>query len=234
MATGSPTRSPSSNARIHGVKRAWPSIFFRNGYSPDARSDAPSSQGPRTRRPAASRIPTPRGKTLCVPFYTDPAGKLRGPSSPAASAAGGHRTRIPTLWGKNTDPSGRRCDRGAGLLAPRSPLQAVELPSYAAFWRYAAPGWPFRPLTDLRGNEYRPHRETIPTLWGESYRPRRENLPTPVGYFTEPDGVDYRPCREICRTKYLQRRGFCYRRIVYMMFCLCLVLCPVNREELGG
>ena len=230
MATSSPTRSPSSNARIHGEKRARPSIFLRNEYS----SDAPSAQGPRTRRSAASPIPTLRGKTLCVPFDTDPVGKRRGMSRPAANAAGGHRTRIPTLWGKNTDPRGRRCNRRAGQLAPRSPLQAVELPLYAAFGRYAGPGWPFRPLTDLRGNEYRPHGGTIPTLRGESYRPHRENLPTPMGYFTEPDGVYYRPCRETLRTKYLQRHGFCYPRTVYMVFCLCLVLCLVNREELGG
>ena len=234
MATGSPTRSPSSNTRIHGEKRARPSIFFRNEYSPGARSDAPLAQGLKTRRSPASRIPTLRGKALCAPSDTDPVGKVRGMSRPAASAAGGHKTRIPTLWGKNTDPSGRRCDRGAGPPAPRSPLQAVESPLYATFWRYTGPGRHFRPLTDLTGNEYRPHRETIPTLRGESYRPRRENLPTPVGYFTEPDGVDYRPYGEILRAKYLQSTVFAIPESVYMVFCLCLVLCLVNREELGG
>ncbi len=173
-------------------------------------------------------------RRLALRTDTDPAGKWRRMLRPAANVAGGPQPVIPTLWGKNTDPTGKRCEPEAGVLAPRPPLQAAESPLDAGYWQCAGPGRPSPALTDPRGEEYRSCWERIPTLWGDFYRPFGENLPIPAGYFTDPRGVDYRPHGEIRRLKYLQIHGFCSLGSVYMMFCLCLVFCLVNREGLGG
>src|SRR5215216_2253864 len=51
---------------------------------------------------------------------------------------------------------------------------------------------------------------------------------------TDRSGVDYRPYWETWRIKYLQRVAFGLILSVYMMLCLCLVFCLVNREVMGG
>ena len=182
----------------------------------------------------AAVSPTSMRAVTARALNTDPAGKQRHILRLGADVAGGHKARIPTSWGKNTDPAGKRCDLGGRIRAPRPPLQAVELPLDTKDWQCGGRGKPSPAFTDPRGKEYRPCRERIPTLWGDTYRPSGENLPIPPGYFTDPAGVLYRPHGETQRPNYLQTRHFCFFRSVYMVFCLCLMFCLINREGLGG
>src|SRR5215208_6319128 len=85
-----------------------------------------------------------------------------------------------------------------------------------------------------RPTDYRPYWERIPTLGVDFYRSRGERIPILRGDFTDRSGVDYRPYWETWRIKYLQRVAFGLIFWVYMMLCLCLVFCLVNREVMGG
>jgi hypothetical protein len=82
--------------------------------------------------------------------------------------------------------------------------------------------------------DYRPYWERIPTLGVDFYRPYWGRIPILRGDFTDRSGVDYRPYWETRRIKYLQRVAFGLIFSVYMMLCLCLVFCLVNREVMGG
>ena len=82
--------------------------------------------------------------------------------------------------------------------------------------------------------DYRPYRGRIPTLGVDFYRFRGERIPTLRGDFTDRSGADYRPYWEIWRIKPLQKVALGLTLSVYMMLCLCLVFCLVNREVTGG
>src|SRR5919107_4239497 len=90
------------------------------------------------------------------------------------------------------------------------------------------------PNTDPVGKEYRPCGERIPTLGVDFYRSRGERIPILRGDFTDRSGVDYRPYWEIRQIKSLQKVALGLISSVYMMLCLCLVFCLVNREVMGG
>ena len=186
-----------------------------------------------------TRIPCPGyrphgERPLAYQANTDPPGKRQAMSSSAVGPPRGQEVRIPTPWGKNTDPTGKGRDREARRAALQIRFQAVRLLSGTGYLRTASSDWPSPANTDRSGKEYRPRGERIPTLVGESYRFLGENLPTPAGDFTERRGGLYRPLGETPRTKRLQIHGFVSFRSVYMMFCLCLMFCLVNREGLGG
>src|SRR5215218_10436517 len=87
----------------------------------------------------------------------------------------------------------------------------------------------------------------IPGLWGSpafkhdekptgliatssKYRSCWERLPILPGEFTDRRGVDYRPLGETLQIKSLQTDAFGRTPSVYMMLCLCLLFCLVNRE----
>jgi hypothetical protein len=141
---------------------------------------------------------------------------------------------LATPWGRITDPVGKgepldwrqrtvRCRRWWN----RYRLTAVFPGKVRAVRRRL-------PINDPMGNDYRPCGERIPTLGGDFYRPCGERIPTFRGDFTDRVGVDYRPYGETRRIKSLQRVAFGLAPSVYMMLCLCLVFCLVNREVIGG
>jgi hypothetical protein len=145
-----------------------------------------------------------------------------------------NKLRIPTLRGNNTDAVGKgepldwrqrtvRCCRWWN----RYRLIAVFPGKVRAVRRRL-------PINDPMGKEYRPYGERIPTLGGDFYRPCGERIPILLGDFTDRVGVDYRPYGETGRIKPLQRDAFGLAPSLYMMLCLCLVFCLVNREVIGG
>lgn len=166
---------------------------------------------------------------------TDLAGKREALlRSLAALQISKYRPPIPTLWGNNTDRRGKGGYRYAGRRALRAPSLALISCLSTGSALGASPVRPFLTVTDPVGKEYRSSGERIPTRWGDFYRSRGENIPTLPGHFTDRAGVYYRPSGETCWAKYLQTCIFLPNLFVYMMFCLCLVFCLVNREVLGG
>ena len=229
----SPIRTLCSGTCGHLARHAQPSILSRNRYSPSVRTGAtPLHSRESTAQPRCEYRPYGEMPPACR-ANTDPVGKRRGRLRPVPSLLGAQTTRIPTPWGNNTDPVGKRRDRETGVPAPRSRRRRVIGPSSTGFPPNAGYSRPSAAFTDPPGNEYRPRGETIPSPWGEFYRSLGENLPTSGGYFTDPAGVFYRPHGETQRPNYLQTRHFCFFRSVYMVFCLCLMFCLINREELG-
>jgi hypothetical protein len=141
----------------------------------------------------------------------------------------------------NTDPAGEEYRprgetwyRDGGRQASREPFRALT-------WRLSM-GFRGNPgldrqdptISDPLGEDYRSCGEETPTRLGDFYRSRREMLPTSVGCFTHRSGADYRPVGETLRAKYRQICGFLADPMVYMVSCLCLLVCLVNREVLGG
>lgn len=168
------------------------------------------------------------------PANTEPAGKSSVQSGQLAGEAPPNKPPIPTLWGKNTDLGGnvQLFDGWRRTVSLR--FWSRKSCFAAAFQRRLGLAGQRRLVTDPVGRQYRPCGEAIPTLRGDFYRSIRENIPILVGDFTDPAGADYRPVRETLRTKMLQIKAFVSVFFVYMMFCLCLMFCLVNREVRDG
>ena len=167
------------------------------------------------------------------PRNTDPGGKYGIQGRRGIDRANTTELVIPILWGRNTDPTGksvaydrRRCAIYGGPWCTKYPLATL-------FRAKARAVQPCLPDTDPVGKEYRPHRERMPTTGGDIYRSGGENLPIPAGGFTDRVGVDYRPLGETGGAKPLQISAIYQYPLVYMMLCLCLVFCLVNREVMG-
>jgi hypothetical protein len=153
----------------------------------------------------------------------------------------GNKLRIPTLRGNNTDPVGKGepLDWRQRTVRCRRWWNRYRLT--AVFPGKVRPVRCDLPISDPMGKDYRPYGERIPTLGGtftdpvgKEYRSCGERIPILRGDFTDRVGVDYRPYGETRRIKSLQRDAFGLAPSVYMMLCLCLVFCLVNREVIGG
>ena len=131
----------------------------------------------------------------------------------------GNKLRIPTLRGNNTDPVGKG-----------EPLDWRQRTVRCRRW------WNRYRLTAVFPGKVRPVRCGLPISdpMGKDYRPYGERIPTLGGDFTDRVGVDYRPYGETRRIKSLQRDAIGLAPSVYMMLCLCLVFCLINREVIGG
>jgi hypothetical protein len=161
------------------------------------------------------------------PGNTDPVGKAGMQPQGETDQVNTNKLRIPTLRGKNTDPVGK----GEPLDRPQ---HAVRCRRWWDRYRLTAV---FRgkvravrrrlPITDPTGKEYRSSGVTFTDPVGKEYRSSGVT-------FTDRSGVDYRPYWETWRIKSLQSVTFGLILSVYMMLCLCLVFCLVNREVMGG
>ena len=130
-----------------------------------------------------------------------------------------NKLRIPTLRGNNTDAVGKG-----------EPLDWRQRTVRCRRW------WNRYRLTAVFPGKVRAVRRRLPISdpMGKDYRPCGEIIPTLRGDFTDHVGVDYRPYGETQRIKSLQRDAFGLAPLVYMMLCLCLMFCLVNREVIGG
>lgn len=175
------------------------------------------------------------GETISQqPENTDPVGKSSIRPRRKTSEIIGHKLRIPTLWGKNTDLQGKDepLDRWLRTAGYRCWWAGYRLT--AAFWRKLRADQCCLPITDPGGRDFRPCGESIPTPEGDSYRPCGERIPILSGDITDLSGVDYRPHGEICQPKVLEIHTFASVWSIYMMLCLCLMFCLVNREVMRG
>ena len=214
---------------ISGVRRRRRSggLFGTSSYRLRIPGGGPESAGP-------FGIPSPQGNGCEASAEYRPWREIWHPG-PARNRPGEHhRARNTDPVGKEYRPPGESGYRERARQASRETFRALIWRSSMGFPRESGPEWQVPTNTDPVGKEYRPRGERIPSRRGDFYRSRRENLPTPVGYFTERVGVEYRPSGETLQTKPLQIRGFRSVPTVYMVFCLCLMFCLVNREVLGG
>ena len=130
-----------------------------------------------------------------------------------------NKLRIPTLQAYNTDPVGKR-----------EPFNWRQRTVRCRRW------WNTYRLTAVFPGKVRAVRQRPPINdpMRKDYRPCGEIIPILRGYFTDHVGVDYRPYGETRRIKSLQKGAFGLAPSVYMMLCLCLMFCLVNREVIGG
>jgi hypothetical protein len=133
--------------------------------------------------PEPCRAPCPPGLrwTSCAPENTEPVGKAGMQPQGETDQVNTNKLRIPTLWGKNTDPPGK------GELLDR-PQHAVRWRRWWDRYRLTAV---FRgkvravrrrlPITDPTGKEYRPLGWTFTDPVGKEYRSSGVTLPTVAG-----------------------------------------------------
>jgi hypothetical protein len=197
-----------------------PSLMLQvagRGYAELLRTPSTRNSGnmasPREYRPCGEAVMQPRGETDQV---------------------NSNKLRIPTLQANNTDPVGKREPFNWRQRTVRCRRWWNRYRLTAVFPGKVRAVRQRPPINDPMRKDYRPCGEIIPTLGGDFYRPCGEIIPILRGYFTDHVGVDYRPYGETRQIKYLQRGAFRLAPSVYMMLCLCLMFCLVNREVIGG